>query len=123
MRTNTKIYEYATCSTCKNALKFLDAKKVSYDKIPIVENPPSMADLKKMIGYLEKEGKSFKNLFNTSGVLYREMGIAEKLKNGMTETQALELLSQNGKLIKRPFLLTSNGGSVGFKEEAWEKLI
>jgi arsenate reductase len=118
-----KIYEYAKCTTCQKALKFLDGKKLKYQKIPIAEHPPSMSELKKMIGYLKADGGSFKNLFNTSGILYREFGISDKLKKGMTESAALDLLSKHGKLIKRPFLLTENGGTVGFKEEKWKQLL
>jgi arsenate reductase (glutaredoxin) len=120
---STKVYEYSNCSTCKKALKFLSDKKISFEKIAIVEQPPSIKELKKMLGYLEKEGGSLKNLFNTSGQVYREMGVAEKLKAGMGESEALQLLSQNGKLIKRPFLLTTEGGTVGFKEDTWKKLL
>lgn len=118
-----KVYEYSKCSTCQKALRFLDQNKVKYTKLPIVEQPPSPAELKKMLGYLKAAGGSFKNLFNTSGVQYRELGLSEKIKSGMTEHDALELLSKNGKLIKRPFILTSNSGTVGFKEDVWKKLI
>ena len=119
---STKVYEYSNCSTCKKALKFLTDKKISFEKIAIVEQPPTIKELKKMLGHLEKAGGSLKNLFNTSGQVYREMEISEKLKAGMSEDEALKLLSQNGKLIKRPFLLTSESGTVGFKEETWKKL-
>lgn len=118
-----KIYEYKTCSTCQKALKFLDAKKISYEKFPIVDQPPSLAELKKMLKFLKAGGGSFKNLFNTSGVQYRELGISEKIKAGMTESEALELLTKNGKLIKRPFVLTDKTGVVGFKEDQWKKLL
>lgn len=117
-----KIYEYKNCSTCKNALKFLDSKKISYKKLPIVDQPPTITELKKMLGYLKLNGGSFKNLFNTSGVQYRELNMAEKIKNGLTETETLNLLSKNGKLIKRPFLLLENNGAVGFKIDVWKKL-
>jgi len=114
-----KIYEYAGCSTCKKALKFLDQKKIEYKKIAIVEQPPSLAELKKMLVYYDGQ---INKLFNTSGLVYREMGLSEKLKT-MTETQALKLLSKNGKLVKRPFVLTATSGRVGFKEDEWKKLI
>jgi len=117
-----KIYEYKNCSTCKRALKFLDGKKIKYDCRSIVDSPPTLSELKRMLNYLKKEGLEFKALFNTSGQLYREMKIAEKLKNGMGEVEALKLLSQNGKLIKRPFLLTEKFGTVGFKEDFWKKI-
>lgn len=118
-----KVYEYSNCSTCKQALKFLDSKGVKYEKIAIVEQPPTKDELKRMLEILKADGGSLKNLFNTSGVQYREQGIAEKLKNGMTETQAIDLLSKNGKLIKRPFLLGGGKGTVGFKADVWSKLI
>jgi Spx/MgsR family transcriptional regulator len=117
-----KVYEYKNCSTCKKALQFLDKKGVDYTRIAIVENPPSVAEIKKMLGYLKAGGGSIKNLFNTSGEQYRALGISEKLKAGMTETEAIDLLAQNGKLIKRPFVLAPSFGVVGFKEDEWKKL-
>lgn len=118
-----KIYEYKNCSTCVKALKYLDAKKISYQSIPIVDQPPSLTELKKMLGFLKEQGGDLKNLFNTSGVQYRELKIADKLQGGLSETDALKLLSQNGKLIKRPFLLLEQAGAVGFKEDAWKKIL
>ncbi len=117
-----RVYEYKACSTCKKALQFLDKNKISYKSIPIVENPPTVAELKKMLGYLQANGQTFKALFNTSGVQYRELGISEKLKNGLTEEQAIKLLSQNGKLVKRPFALGDSKGTVGFKPDQWVEL-
>ena len=114
----TKIYEYSKCSTCRNALKFLDRKDIDYEKIPIVETPPTRAELRKMLVSL---GGNVKKLFNTSGELYREMNLSAKI-DSMTETEALDLLASNGKLIKRPFVLTGDIGLVGFKEEDWEKV-
>ena len=111
---STIIYEYNKCSTCTKALKFLDAKKVKYQKINIVETPPTLKELKTMLEYLKKDGGEIKNLFNTSGVQYRELKISEKFKSGLSEAEALKLLSQNGKLVKRPFILTNSSGAVGF---------
>ena len=118
-----KIYEYKNCSTCQKALKFLDKKGVEYERVSIWDKPPTKAELKKMLGFLKAGGGSFKQLFNTSGVQYRELGISDKIKNGLSEEQALELLAGNGKLIKRPFVLTGKGGAVGFKEDVWKKLL
>lgn len=115
-----KIYEYAKCSTCVKALKFLDAKKVSYQKLPIVDKAPSQKELKEMLSALKEKGGSIKNLFNTSGVLYREMEISKKLPS-MTETEAIKLLSENGKLVKRPFVIGDDHHLVGFKEDEWKK--
>lgn len=118
-----KVYEYKACNTCKKALKFLDSQKVKYEAIPIVEHPPTLTELKQMLKYVKDAGGSFKNLFNTSGVQYRELKISDKIKAGMTEDEALKLLAKNGKLIKRPFILTKNNGIVGFNETALKKLI
>jgi arsenate reductase len=115
-----KVYEYAKCSTCQKALKFLDGKKIKYERIPIVDKPPSKAELKKMLTHLKEGGGSIKNLFNTSGELYRSMKISEKLPK-MSETEAIDLLAAHGKLIKRPFLLGPDFGMVGFKEDQWKK--
>lgn len=120
---SVKVYEYANCSTCKKALKFLDTKKVDYAKIAIVDKPPTEAELKKMLQYLKAEGKTIKNLFNTSGQLYREMNMSEKLKTDVSEAELLKLLSKHGKLIKRPFILTDDTGTVGFNEDEWKKLV
>jgi arsenate reductase len=118
-----KIYEYAGCSTCKNALKYLDARKKKYEKVPIVEHPPTVSELKTMLGYLKASGKTFKNLFNTSGEQYRALKIGDRIKAGMTEQEGIALLSKNGKLIKRPFLLTPKGGTTGFHAETWDELV
>jgi arsenate reductase len=118
-----KIYQYNKCSTCVKAVKFLDSKKMSYESVPIVEKPPSLSELKKMLTHLKNRGGTFKNLFNTSGVQYRELKISDQLKAGLTESEALQLLSSNGKLIKRPFLLTDKNGSVGFDQKIWNEIL
>lgn len=118
-----KVYEYKNCSTCKKALQYLDAKKIKYEKHPIVDTPPSEKELKQMLKHLKASGKTFKNLFNTSGEQYRELKVADKIKAGMTEEDALRMLSTNGKLIKRPFLLTEGNGTTGFQEEIWAQLL
>jgi arsenate reductase (glutaredoxin) len=120
---SVKVYEYKSCSTCQKALKYLDKKGVKYERLPIVDQPPTKAELEKMLGHLEAQGGSFKNLFNTSGQQYRELGIADRIKAGMTSGEAIALLAKNGKLIKRPFLLTSNAGAVGFKEDVWSGIL
>ena len=118
----TKIYEDNKCSTCVKALKYLDDKGVKYEKISIVDHPPSSQELEQMLDFIKADGGSFKNLFNTSGVQYRELNISEKIKAGLTESEAIKLLATNGKLIKRPFLLTDKAGTVGFKEDVWNKI-
>jgi arsenate reductase (glutaredoxin) len=111
------VYEYSKCSTCRKALKFLDARGVSYEKKPIVEAPPSRAELARMLALVGE----LKRLFNTSGELYRELKVSEKLKT-MTPDQALDLLAKHGKLIKRPFVLGDDVGLVGFDEKRWAEL-
>jgi arsenate reductase len=118
-----KIYEYDRCNTCKKALQYLDGRKKKYERVPIVDKPPTVSELKTMLGYLKASGKTFKNLFNTSGEQYRSLKIGDRIKAGMTEQEAIALLSKNGKLVKRPFLLTAKGGTTGFQAEAWDELV
>ena len=110
-----KIYAYSGCSTCRKALKFLDAKGVDYRPVPIVETPPSKSELKTMLSF----AGDLKRLFNTSGLLYREMKVGDKLKT-MSVDDALGLLSKHGKLVKRPFVLLKDRGLLGFKEDEWQ---
>ena len=114
-----KIYEYKTCSTGKKALKYLDAKGVDYEKIDIATKPPSKKDLNKMLAFYDG---NIKKLLNTSGQVYRQMGLKDKLAD-MTDAEVIELLHTDGKLCKRPFLLTDDFGFVGFKEELWSEKI
>ncbi len=114
----TKVYSYKKCSTCAKALKFLDKKKVSVDVVDITEQPPSKKELEVMLKNYDGE---LKKLFNTSGVAYRENKIKDKLPT-MTKAQALAMLSKNGRLVKRPFVLKGASGLVGFKEAEWNQL-
>ena len=109
-----KLYLYEKCSTCRKAVKHLDSKKKEYKKIPIIDQPPSLAELKKA-----SQAYGIKKLFNTSGEVYRKMNLKEKLPE-LSEKQALELLHKNGKLIKRPFAVHKDEIRVGFKEEEWK---
>ncbi len=107
-----RVYEYEKCSTCRNALKWLDKKGVAYERVPIVERPPAKSELAEM---LRRVG-DLKKLFNTSGLVYRELKVGERLKT-MSEGEALDLLAKHGKLVKRPFVPAK--GLVGFKEAEW----
>jgi arsenate reductase len=111
-----KVYEYGKCDTCRRALKFLDGRKVSYEKIDITAQAPSRVELREMLGYVGEVRK----LFNTSGLVYKEMGLSAKLP-GMKESEALALLAGNGRLVKRPFVLGDGFGFVGFREDEWKK--
>ena len=111
-----RIHTYAKCDTCRKAVKWLKARGIAYEEIPIREQLPSKADLRRMLGIY---GGDLKRLFNTSGGDYRELKLGEKLSS-MSETEALDLLAGNGNLVKRPFLLDVKGGLIGFKETEWE---
>lgn len=114
-----KFYQYKKCSTCVKAKKFLEARDVNYKDMAIVETPPTKKELTFM---LKEYGGEIKKLFNTSGVMYRELKIKDKLPK-MSSNEAIELLSKNGKLIKRPFLVSGEFGLVGFKEDQWSSKI
>jgi arsenate reductase len=113
---SVKVYQYSGCSTCRKALKFLDERGIDYSAVPIVEHPPTITELKAMLRFAGDR----RRLFNTSGLLYREMGIGEKLKT-LSDESALALLATHGKLVKRPFVLLKGRGLLGFKESEWKE--
>lgn len=113
-----KVYTYKNCGTCKKATKWLDAHGVAYTEAPIRETPPTMAELKKM---LKAQGGELKKLFNTSGLDYKQLNLREMLP-ALSEAEALELLSSNGNLVKRPFVVGKDVATVGFKEDTWASL-
>jgi arsenate reductase len=108
------VYQYPACSTCKKALKWLKDHDVAHESVHIVESPPKVALLQRALA----SGLALKSLFNTSGESYRSGGFKERLP-AMTEAQALKALAQDGKLIKRPFLVADDAVLVGFKEDEW----
>ena len=110
-----KIYYYPKCDSCRKALKWLDAQSIHYTKIDISEKPPTRQELKKMLAYCDGE---LRRLFNTSGQLYRELKIKNKLPS-LSTSEATDLLASNGMLVKRPFLLLKDTGLVGFREDEW----
>ena len=114
-----KIYQYPKCGTCRKAMKFLEKNKLAYEMIHIVDQPPTKKELKNALDYFEGD---LRKLFNTSGVVYREMKLSQKIKT-MTPKQAIDLLNSNGKLVKRPFVLTNKGPLVGFNEELWNAVL
>jgi arsenate reductase len=114
---NTKIYHLENCSTCKKAAAWLAKRGIDAQFIPIKQKTPSVAELQK--AYEQYQGWS--RIFNTSGMEYRARKLSEKLPS-MTDKEILNLLQQNGMLIKRPFLVTDNGIAAGFKEAEWEKI-
>ena len=111
---------YPKCSTCIKAKKWLDEKGVKYTERHIVEENPSFEERKE---WWEKSGLPLKKFFNTSGMLYKEMQLKDKLPR-MSEEEQLKLLSTNGMLVKRPIVVSGQTVLVGFKEAEWsEKLV
>jgi Spx/MgsR family transcriptional regulator len=110
-----RVYAYKGCDTCRRALKFLDAQKRAYEVVPIREQPPTVAELKRMLARYDGD---LRKLFNTSGQDYKALGMKDRLPT-LSAAEALALLSQNGNLVKRPFVLSARGGVVGFKEDEW----
>lgn len=110
---------YPKCSTCQKAKKWLDEHDLEYTGRHIVENNPSYEELKE---WYEKSGLALKRFFNTSGLLYREMELKNKLPQ-MSEEEQLKLLSTNGMFVKRPMLVDGDKVLVGFKESEWERLL
>ncbi len=114
-----RVYHYPQCSTCKKALKWLASHNVAVDLVHIVEHPPSKAELREV---LKGSGLPLKKLFNTSGASYREGDFGERLKT-MTESEAIDALTKDGKLIKRPVVLGKGVHLVGFDEAAYAQAL
>lgn len=110
---------YARCSTCQKALKWLEEKGIDYEGRPIKEENPDVDELR---AWYEKSGLPLKRFFNTSGQLYKEMALKDKLPD-MSEKEQLALLSTDGMLVKRPLLVCDKGVYPGFKESEWEKIL
>lgn len=110
---------YPKCTTCQKAKKWLNENKIEYTERHIVEDSPSYEELKE---WYEKSGLALKKFFNTSGLLYKEMQLKDKLPT-MSEEEQLKLLSTNGMLVKRPLVIDGDHVLVGFKEAEWEKTI
>lgn len=111
--------EYPKCSTCKKAKKWLDDHGVEYADRHIVEENPSYEELK---NWYQKSGLPLKKFFNTSGLLYKEMNLKDKLPS-MSEEEMLQLLSTNGMLVKRPLVVADDVILTGFKEADWGALL
>ena len=114
-----KLYQYPNCSTCRKAVKYLNQHEITFESIDITKQPPSKDELQQM---LDSYDGDIRKLFNTSGVQYRELKIKDRISD-MSAQEAIDLLSGNGKLIKRPFLLNKNKGIVAFKEEQWNNFL
>ena len=109
------LIEYPKCSTCQKAKKFLDLNNIKYDTRHIKENRLNKEELDKLIN---KSKLDINKFFNTSGIKYRELNLKDKLPN-LTYEEKLEILSQDGMLVKRPILESEDLVLVGFKEKEW----
>lgn len=110
---------YPKCSTCKKAQKFLNDNSIEYNLRDIKEDNPTFEELKL---WYQKSGLPLKRFFNTSGLLYKSLGLKDKL-GSMTEEEQLELLSTDGMLVKRPLLIGDDFVLTGFKESEWTEKI
>lgn len=110
---------YPRCSTCQKAKKWLDENNLKYTERHIVEDNPTYEDLK---DWYSRSGLPLKKFFNTSGLLYKDMKLKDKLP-AMSEDEQIKLLASNGMLVKRPVLVNGDTVLLGFKEAEWaEKL-
>jgi arsenate reductase len=113
------VYTHAKCSTCRDAIQWLRAHDVKFAEKPIYTEPPTLAELRRMLAC---QNGNLRRLFNTSGIQYRERGLATKLP-ALSESEALTLLAHDGRLVKRPFALGDTFGLLGFDAGAWAKAL
>ena len=111
--------QYAKCTTCQRAKKWLDAYGAAYTDRPIKEQNPTVSELRL---WHAKSGLPLRKFFNTSGLLYKQMALKDKLP-AMTEDEMLALLASDGMLVKRPLLIGDDFVLVGFKEAEWERVL
>ena len=111
--------EYPKCSTCKKAKKWLQDHSVKFEDRHIVEENPTQEELKE---WHKKSGLPLKRFFNTSGMIYRQEGLKDKLPM-MSEEEQYALLATNGMLVKRPLIIGEDFVLVGFKEADWSEVL
>lgn len=109
---------YPKCTTCQKAKKWLVENEIDFSERHIAEDNPSIEELKM---WHAQSGLPIKKFFNTSGLLYKELNLKDKLPL-MSEEEQFELLSTNGMLVKRPLLVGDNFVLVGFKEAEWSSI-
>ena len=109
--------QYPPCSTCQKAKKWLDERGISYTDRHIKENNPTYEELK---AWYEKSRLPLKKFYNTSGLLYKSLGLKDKLPT-MTEDEQLRLLATDGMLVKRPLVIGDDFVLTGFREKEWEE--
>lgn len=109
---------YPKCTTCQKAKKWLSEREMEFEERDIKEDNPTKEEL---AAWYQKSGLPLKRFFNTSGMLYKEMQLKDKLSD-MSEDEQLSLLATDGMLVKRPIVVTEEKVLVGFKEKEWENL-
>ena len=110
---------YPKCSTCKKAQKWLDDHGVSYEVRDIKTDNPTADELR---AWHKASGLPLRRFFNTSGMLYRDLGLKDKLPE-MTEDEMYALLATDGMLVKRPLAVADGVVLPGFREKDWEQLL
>ncbi len=110
---------YPKCSTCMKAKKWLEEKEIEFEQRDIKEEKPTAEELKT---WWRKSGLPLKRFFNTSGKLYKEMQLKDRIPN-MSEDEQIELLASDGMLVKRPILVQNEKVLVGFKEKEWQEIL
>ena len=113
---NVLFMEYPKCSTCQRAKKWLQAHEISFEDRHIKDDRPTASELKEWIA---RSGLPVRKFFNTSGMVYKELGLKDKLPN-MSEDEMIEVLASDGMVVKRPLIVGSDFVLVGFKEQEWE---
>ncbi len=108
---------YSKCGTCQKAEKWLKANEIEYTSRPIKEENPNKDELKL---WISKSRLPIAKFFNTSGLLYKEHNMKDKVKT-LSEDELVDILSSNGMMVKRPILLAGETVLVGFKEEEWKQ--
>ena len=109
--------QYPKCTTCKKAKKWLDDNGFEYSDRNIKEDNPTYDELK---SWYDRSNLPLKKFFNTSGLLYKSMGLKDKLPT-MSEEEQLELLATDGMFVKRPIVVFGDTVITGFKEKEWEE--
>lgn len=111
--------EYAKCTTCQKAKRWLDEHQLHYIDRPIKEEHPTAEELR---AWQQQSGLPLRRFFNTSGQLYRSLGLKDKLPT-LSEEEQLTLLAGDGMLVKRPIVVTEDAVLVGFRPAEWEKAL
>lgn len=110
-------FGYASCDSCRKARRWLEAHGIEYDLRDIVARPPRAEEI---AGWLGRSDRPLARFFNTSGVRYRELGLKERIRTAADE-ELLALLASDGKLVRRPLLVTADRVLVGFDADEWSR--